>query len=69
MTTYESYMSAVDGICAKYFDLGDEGVDLLDQLLAYAQKDMLTSSVKAYIEVKHPEVYADFFSYLDEEDE
>ena len=69
MTTFESYMSAVDGICAKYFDLGDEGADRLDQLLAYAQKDLLAHSVKGYIEVKHPEVYADFFSYLWEDDQ
>ena len=72
MNNFESYMHSADCICKRYFDVdayGEmEGQTDLEELLAYAHLDHLLHSVKGYIEVKHPEVYADFFSYLSEDD-
>jgi len=72
MNNLESYHHSADCICKRYFDVdadGEmEGQTDLEELLAYAHLDHLLHSVKGYIEVKYPEVYADFFSYLDEED-
>lgn len=72
MTSYESYLHSVDCICKRYFQLneyGEDGSCDLEELLAYAQWDHFLHSVKAYINIKYPEVYADFFSYLDDEED
>jgi len=73
MNNLESYQHSADCICKRYFDVdayGEmEGQTDLEELLAYAHLDHLLHSVKGYIEVKHPEVYADFFSYLSEDDQ
>ena len=69
MTSYESYLHSVDVLCNRYFNDPEEGAIDLEELLAYAHYDHFLHSVKAYIDLKYPKVYADFFAYLDEEEE
>ena len=69
MTNLESYKHSADSICGCYFELdADEmnGAIDLDELLGWANYDGFYHSVIAYIELKYPKVYEDYFCWEDE---
>lgn len=66
MTNLESYQHSVDLLCSRYFNDPEEFSIDMGELLGWANYDGFYHSVIAYIEVKYPKVYQDYFCWEDE---
>ena len=66
MTNLESYQHSAELLCERYFNDPEEFSIDMAELLNWANYDGFYHSVVAYIEVKYPEVYKDYFAWEDE---